>query len=92
MLSYCVLFWRSYTMSDFKDQFEQKLENLLQSKNTNVVIPQKERWQRNFEKYQSLIAFRTKDMWSVSAKEIARRRSRNATPIAILVIPAAIFN
>ncbi|XP_068243799.1 KRAB-A domain-containing protein 2-like [Palaemon carinicauda] len=30
-------------MSDFKEQFEQKLDNLLQSKNDNVVIPRKEK-------------------------------------------------
>ncbi|KAK4315560.1 hypothetical protein Pmani_013251 [Petrolisthes manimaculis] len=30
-------------MADFKEQFEQKLDNLLQSKNDNVVIPRKEK-------------------------------------------------
>ena len=30
-------------MSDFKDQLEQKLENLLQFKNDNAVIPRKEK-------------------------------------------------
>ncbi|XP_068240860.1 KRAB-A domain-containing protein 2-like [Palaemon carinicauda] len=30
-------------MSDFKEQFEQKLDNLLQLKNDNVVIPRKEK-------------------------------------------------